>query len=432
MTTGIRTIAVTGANGYIGTRLCRAAIAANWNVLAFGRTQNSWTGVTFAPYDLAHRVEPDMLKGVDALVHLAADTRRADPDEIVEIEACRALIEACRAADVRLIFVSSQTARPDAPTGYGRLKWRLEQLVLEGKGIVIRPGIVYGGQEAGLFGSLCQLVRRAPILPGLFMKTPMVQPTHVDDLVTALLTAASLQARLLRDQPYEIADPTPISFTRFLKAIARHRVKRTRLFLPFPTVVLGLAAGLAFRLTQGSKMDPKRLSSLLLLRNMDCLTSNAALHFHPRRIEEGMHPTGSNRRRRLVREGRSLLTYLCGEPPNHGMIARYVRAVERLDGGEALRVNGLVYVRPFILALIEGPRFGGRDERMGSRIDLAFQIGESSTSTRRFLWLGTRAWPIAMLYVTGHVSREAALIVLRSILGPLLHSAATRDQESSK
>lgn len=63
MKDGVRTIAVTGANGYIGSRLCRAAIAANWNVVALGRRQSSGRGVTFAPYDFARPVKVDTLKG---------------------------------------------------------------------------------------------------------------------------------------------------------------------------------------------------------------------------------------------------------------------------------------------------------------------------------------------------------------------------------
>jgi NADH dehydrogenase len=429
MKDGVRTIAVTGANGYIGNRLCRAAIAANWNVLALGRRQTSGRGVTFAPYDFARPVKVDTLKGVDALVHLAADTRSANPDPLVEVAACRDLIEACRVANVRLIFVSSQTARADSPTGYGRLKWQLERLVLEAKGLVVRPGMVYGGPEAGLFGSLCGLVRGLPVLPAFFMTAPIVQPIHVDDLANALLTAASPDFQPLRDHPYEIADPDPVSFTQFLKAIAHCRVRKPRLFVPVPTGAVRLVAALAFRLTQNSRIDPMRLDSLLGLQTMNCLTSNAALQFHPRRIEQGMHPTGSNRRRQVIREGRSLLTYLCDETPYIGMVARYVRAVERFDDGNALQINTLVHLRPSMLALIEGPRLGGRDERMGCRIDLAFQIAEASTLTRRFLSLRTVAWPIAVLYLAGHVFREAAAIALRSILGPLLHSATTRDRK---
>jgi len=429
MKDGVRTIAVTGANGYIGSRLCRAAIAANWDVLALGRRQTSGRGVTFAPYDLARPVRGDTLKGVDALVHLAADTRSADPDALVEVAACRDLIEACRAADVRLIFVSSQTARADSPTGYGRLKWQLERLVLEAKGLVLRPGMVYGGPEAGLFGSLCGLVRGLPVLPAFFMPAPIVQPTHVDDLATALLMAASLDSQFLSDRPYEIADPDPISFAQFLKAIARCRVRKARLFVPVPTLVARLVAGLAFRLTRNSRIDPMRLDSLFGLQPMNCSASNRALQFQPRRIVGGMHPTGSSRRRLLIREGRSLLTYLCGEPPRRGMVARYVRAVELFDDGKALQINAFVHLRPSMLAFVEGPRIGGRDERIGSRIDLAFQIAEASTLTRRFLSLRTVAWPMAVLYLVGHAFREAAAIPLRSILGPLLHSATTRDRK---
>ena len=268
-------------------------------------------------------------------------------------------IAACREAGARLIFVSSQTAAENAPTGYGRLKWRLEQLVAAAGGTVIRPGMVYGGPEAGLFGSLCGLVRRLPVLPAIVLPTPMVQPVHVDDLANALVAAAT--SNPAPKSLYEIADPHPISLAAFLRIIAQEKVHGWRLFLPVPAIVLkSILAGL-FRLTRKAAIDPARLDSLLGMRIMDSAGSNAELGVSPRDIADGMHPSGSRRRRGLIREGRSLITYLSGAYPARAMIARYVRVVERFDGGKPLAFSPVVHTWPGLLWVIEGPRLGGRD-----------------------------------------------------------------------
>src|SRR5690606_18848395 len=99
----------------------------------------------------------------------------------MEIHAASALLSATTALKARFIFVSSQTAQAGAPTQYGRTKHSIEQLVLESGGIVIRPGMVYGGPSLGLNGTLSRLVRKLPVLPA-FLPSPRVQPVHVDDL----------------------------------------------------------------------------------------------------------------------------------------------------------------------------------------------------------------------------------------------------------
>jgi len=50
----------------------------------------------------------------------------------------------------------------------------------------VRPGLVYGGEMKGLFGSIAQLVNRLPFLPQ-FYPSPKVQPIHIDDFVLCLI-----------------------------------------------------------------------------------------------------------------------------------------------------------------------------------------------------------------------------------------------------
>ena len=153
-----RLLVVTGASGYIGSRLCEAAWRAGWNVVALARRPPAVWGVEFRAYDLAQTRQVDLPAAATAIVHLAADTQHAEPDLQQELAALRSLIEASEKTGARLVLVSSQAAAADAPTGYGRAKWQLEQLTLAAGGVVLRPGMVYGGREAGLFGRLCSAI----------------------------------------------------------------------------------------------------------------------------------------------------------------------------------------------------------------------------------------------------------------------------------
>jgi hypothetical protein len=197
--------------------------------------------------------------------------------------------------------------------------------------------------------------------------------------------------------------------------------------VPIPSAVVALLLHAAFRITGNASIHPARIMSLLNLRLMDTACSNTALGFSPRRVADGMHPSGSSRRRNLIREGFSLFTYLTGSKPSRALVVRYMRAIEQFDGGEALRLRSIIHTRPSLLSLIEGPRLGGRDTRLGRRIDIAFQIAEASVFTKRFLLTRAVAWPLAALQLATYAGCEISAAALRSLFGPFLHPRADRD-----
>ena len=130
MTQSIRRIAITGATGYIGSALARRALGVGWSVRALSRRRPTDGCVEYFPYDLSAPIVPGALDDIGVVVHLAADTADGGSSSSdVELAAARSLLEAARHSGARVIFVSSQAARPDAPTGYGRSKWKIEQEV---------------------------------------------------------------------------------------------------------------------------------------------------------------------------------------------------------------------------------------------------------------------------------------------------------------
>ena len=178
---------VTGATGYIGERLVRHALSNGHEVMVASRNRPD-KDLEWIPFDLSNATEISLPEGIDVVFHLAATTSIAiDPD--MEIEAAKSLINAAKQANAKIIFISSQTAREDAPTIYGRTKWQIEKLVLAAAGLVVRPGQVYGGPEQALFGELVRIMHKLPVIPA-FLPAPMVQPVHVDDLIAALLNCA--------------------------------------------------------------------------------------------------------------------------------------------------------------------------------------------------------------------------------------------------
>ncbi|UZE48108.1 NAD-dependent epimerase/dehydratase family protein [Rhodopseudomonas sp. P2A-2r] len=255
-------IALTGATGYIGRATVQAALSRGYGVVAFGRRPLDVPGVGFQHYDLKDEGALGIPPGCVAILHLAADTHagsRADID--MEMKAAIRIVGAAREYGLPLVFVSSQTAAPDAATDYGRAKWYIEQIVLEASGCIVRPGLVYGGEARGLFGQLSGLVKTLPVLPS-FLPAPVVQPIHVNDLAAGLVqTVEQRSAGVI-----SLAQDNAVSFTRFLRIVASDRMRRPRIFVPFPAFVLSLIAPIAAAVP--GTPDLGRIRSLYAMNEM--------------------------------------------------------------------------------------------------------------------------------------------------------------------
>lgn len=418
-------IAITGATGYIGQRLILAALRAGHEVLALSRRPPaSRSSVKWYPFDLADTMPLSFPHDLDAVYHLAADTRHPQGADQVERTAAQRLINAAGVIGAKFVFISSQTARANAPTGYGRIKWQIERLTLEAGGWVIRPGQVYGGPERGLFGQLCGILRHLPVLP-VFFPAPVVQPVHVDDLAAALLACPALGVPTMLC----VGAPGATNFTTFLKAIVRGRTGgRQPLCIPVPTMLIrGAGWFLGPRLNAQLGFD--RLSSLFTLPQMDTEADLERLKLTLRPLSSGMSRSGRCRRE-LLREAHILLTYVLRMPPASLLMRRYVRAIEAFRTGRALRLPQLILRFPALLALLDGAgcvEAAFRSELVW-RLNTAVMLAEASPQgARRFLGLErVHGWKWSALRMTLAIMSEFVRRMVQLFLRPILACVGRR------
>lgn len=168
-------IAVTGASGFVGGAVCRAAVAAGHDVVAFGRRASvEPEHVGAAPY-----VSWDITAGplaevpvVDAVVHCAGSVTDWGPRDVmlsVNRDGTRAVLAAF--PDARFVHVSTasvydplvptvRASEPEADVGprprhgdaYGLSKALAEYVVRETRpdAVVLRPHAVYGPGDTTL------------------------------------------------------------------------------------------------------------------------------------------------------------------------------------------------------------------------------------------------------------------------------------------
>lgn len=216
---GVR-VAVTGASGFCGAAVARAAASAGAAVTGFGRRPGP-VGRHVA-WDATRR-RPD-LSGMDLVIHLAAAVgdptggRAAEAGyRAVNVDGTARLLDA--AGDRPVVWVSSASVYRPAPsrgpvredhpvggqrTAYGRTKAAGERLALAAGAVVLRPRAVYGAGDPHLLPRLVGAVRGGWVpLPGPDVRLSL---TAVENLADACLAASGWPAG-----PYNIADAAAYS-----------------------------------------------------------------------------------------------------------------------------------------------------------------------------------------------------------------------------
>jgi len=241
--------ALTGGNGYVGSRIRAALVSAGHELVDLNRRESA------TPFELGKEVPTSYFQGCNALIHCAYDFSPRTWQEIQSVNAHGSikLFNAAISSGVRrLIFISSISAYEGCRSYYGRAKLEVEQFVLAKGGAVIRPGLVYGDSAGGMVGSLSQAVKKALVpVVGAEQKMYLSNEEDLSSLVIGLLSIEKPPAG-----PILAANPTAWKFVEILKRLAaREKVSPRFLRLPWQAVWLGLKSAECLGLKLGFRSD---------------------------------------------------------------------------------------------------------------------------------------------------------------------------------
>jgi nucleoside-diphosphate-sugar epimerase len=224
---------VTGAHGFVGSRLKGHLERAGWRVTAWTRQPERGTGAV--AFHLGQEVDPSLFKGAQTLVHCAYDfePRRWEEIAAINVNGSQKLLAAARAAGVRqVVFISSLSAFVGCQSLYGRAKMEIEGFARSTGAFVIRPGLVYSDNPGGLFGRLVCQVRNARFVPIIWGGRQVQYLLHDEDL--GQVVQACLDGRVPAEiEPITVAHEQGWELKEILAQIARGLGKRVR-FLPVP------------------------------------------------------------------------------------------------------------------------------------------------------------------------------------------------------
>jgi uncharacterized protein YbjT (DUF2867 family) len=270
-------VLLTGAGGFIGRHLTHALLAAGHQVTcavrdpgrhtaAQGSEQSVNPNLNFVAADFAQDMQAldwlPLLTGIDAVINAAGIARENGKQtfDAIHARAPRALFAACVQAEVKLVLqVSALGADQHAASAFHLSKKVADDFLanLPLASVIVQPSLVYGpgGTSARLFTTLASL----PLIPLPGDGAQMIQPVHIDDLITAML--ALLERHRHGSTRVALVGPAALSLKNFLSALRRALgIGRAR-FMPMP-IALVRAAARAGRFVPGSLLDPDMLGML--------------------------------------------------------------------------------------------------------------------------------------------------------------------------
>jgi nucleoside-diphosphate-sugar epimerase len=311
-------IALTGAGGFLGSRLAERLVAEGHFVRALVRATNvpRWLeerGAELLVGDVTQEAsQRALVAGCDIVFHVAGLVTEVAAGETeytrVNVEGSGDLAQAAIDAGARrIVFVSSTSVH--APNGgapleesspfepadaYGRSKAeaerRLTRLVrgTQAELGIVRPSRIYGPRDVSLGRVFRAIARRRLLLVGAC--TAETDFVYVDDVVAALVRSATRG-----DGVYVVGGPERVSIERFLVEIARALGRRLPpVRLPFgPTLVASAVLARAYTaFGREPPLAPKRLAFFRNGRVVDHSRARCDLGYDPAvGVREGVERT---------------------------------------------------------------------------------------------------------------------------------------------
>jgi len=182
-------IIITGANGFIGKALVQHFRNKDYEVVAMVRTVKTQAqneeGIRYVPFDLSADVESyeSHFGDADYLVHAAyMKFRNGNNADAINEKGTGNLLELSEKHNVRVVYLSTMSAHPEAISHYGKSKAKLEKLFKASQHLVLKLGLVVGS-GGGLIGEIKKVLSKSKFIPLVSGGNQPIHTVHLNDVV---------------------------------------------------------------------------------------------------------------------------------------------------------------------------------------------------------------------------------------------------------
>lgn len=216
----IKTIAIVGGTGFVGTHLANRLTRDHYRIRALTRRREAHRDLLVLP--TLELVETDVhdsaalssaLAGCDAVINLAGILNERGDDgrgfRRVHVDIPRHLVQVCRALGIRrYLHMSALNAAPGAPSHYLASKGEGEELVhTASDGVMVtsfRPSVIFGPGDS-FYTRFARLLALTPFVFPLACANARFAPVYVGDVVEAF--ARAMTDPVTAGQRYDLCGP---------------------------------------------------------------------------------------------------------------------------------------------------------------------------------------------------------------------------------
>jgi predicted dehydrogenase/nucleoside-diphosphate-sugar epimerase len=226
----MKTILLTGANGFIGKTVTTELLNAGYAVVAMIRP----TSLTpFAPHKNLSVLRADIteydsyanqVKQVDAIVHLAANKYHPQLSFAVNLAGAHNIVRLCtenKFKTTRVINISSQSTKIRYRGVYGESKRQSDEIIEQESldWTTLKPSLVYGAGDETLFQTIRKYTEKLPVVPVIGNGKWELYPIDVIDLAQAIIKTIETPESI--HKVYDLGDPKKITFDNLVQLIQK-------------------------------------------------------------------------------------------------------------------------------------------------------------------------------------------------------------------
>lgn len=230
---------VTGASGYVGTKIATTLQAHGHQITVLMRPQSTRTAPPNARVLEGDIGDEERVAGAmgdcEAVVHLVGIIREQRKQNVtmgrIHVQGTQSVLSAAKLAGVKkFVHMSALGARVNASSDYHKTKWQAEELVRT-SGIpytIFQPSVVFGrgGEGPNFLDMLKDLVNQAPMVPVIGNGNFRLQPVAIETLACAFTKA--VHCGVGDNQTFQVGGPTIVTYREILEMICKRYDKPFR------------------------------------------------------------------------------------------------------------------------------------------------------------------------------------------------------------
>ena len=276
-----RRIVIFGATGRVGRLLARTFHKAGYDIVTVGRRGSVLEQMPGEPQVLdlsASGAGPDFIRPGDIVIN------------VVHARFTKKIAELCPSDISRYVVIGSTrylTRFPDKKAaeviaaakflGTSNLPW-----------VMLHPTMIYGAQGENNVQRMAALIRRFHLVPLPNGGRALIQPVHVSDVVSCIVSAATRPG--IEGKTIHLGGPQAVPYADFLRAIAQANETWVRV-VSMPPVLLRLVAGLTALVPGIPTISGAEVQRLLEDKDVDISAMKQLLDVTPRSLEQGLSET---------------------------------------------------------------------------------------------------------------------------------------------